>query len=87
MLVGLEFVLCGVNQDSSRGRINTAISITNFLDRLYGTVVRHDVNNNVWGESSVQGTGKNVLARVRVRGRRREFRLCRFNLGVVTGRN
>ena len=48
MVAGLEFILCGVNQDPGRGGINMAIGITNFVGSLTGTVVRHEANNNGW---------------------------------------
>ena len=46
MVVVLEFVLSGVNQEPGRGGIETVIGITNFVGHITGTVVRHDANNN-----------------------------------------
>ena len=71
MVVRLEFLLRGVNQEPGRGGINPAIGITNFLGRFTGNVVSNDANNNGRGVSSVQGVGNNILARGRDRGTRR----------------
>ena len=87
MVVGLEFVLCGVNQDPGLGGINTAIGITNSVGRITRTVVGHDSSNNVWDASYFQGSGNNILKRCEVRGWRRYFRLCIVIQGFVAVRN
>ena len=48
---------------------------------------RHDANNNGLDVSDVQVAGNNIISRARVRGRgrRREFFPCRFNRAVVIG--
>ena len=63
MVVALEFVLCGVNQEPGRGGINPAICITNFLGRITVTVGRYDSNNNDWGAYAVRGSVNNILSR------------------------
>ena len=46
MVVGLDFVLSGVNQETGCGRINPAIVFMNYVVHLTVTVVSHDSNNN-----------------------------------------
>ena len=86
MMVGLKFVLLGVKKELGSGGINLAIGITNFVGRLNRTVVIHNANNNGRDASAIEGVVNNILGRERGRGIGREFRLCRVNWGVVTGR-
>ena len=67
MVVGLEFVLFGVNQDPGCGGINPAIGITNSVGRLPVTVIRNDANNNGRGASAIRVAGNNILARGKYR--------------------
>ena len=54
MLIVVEFVLCGVKQEPSRGGTNPSIGIANSVGHLTGTVVMHDSNNNGQDASTVQ---------------------------------
>ena len=67
VVLGLELILIGVKQEPSRGEINTAIGITKFSGCLTITVVRYNANNNVRYVSVVQGPGKKIMARGRIR--------------------
>ena len=62
MLLGLEFVLCGFNQEPVHGGINPAIGITNSVGRLTRNVVRHDAIDNGRDASDLLGYGINILA-------------------------
>ena len=84
MVVGLEFVLSGINQEPGCGGTNMAIGLANYIGCLYGNVVRHDSNANSRDGTAVQGSGKRKLFRDRGMGRRREFYSCRANREVVT---
>ena len=85
MVLEFYYALCGLNQDPSRGGINPAISTTNYVGHISVTVVRHDENNTSQYASDIQGDVKNILARGRGRGRRREFHACQVSQSVLTG--
>ena len=57
MVVRLEFFLCGVEQDSGCGGINSAICITNHIGLISRTVVKHDANNKETTYSTGSGEG------------------------------
>ena len=85
IVVGLELVLRGANQEPGCGGMNLAICIVNSVGHLTGTVVSHDANNDGWDASAVLGYRNNILNRNRGRGRRRDIRLCRVILGIFIG--
>ena len=70
MVIGLKFVLCGVNHETDNGGINPSIVIMNSVGILYRTVVRHATNNNVWDASAVLGSGHTTPERGRGAGGR-----------------